>query len=141
MPVWKNPKAFDRTPTTNTVGTAYTTGGTGGAGWKSLPIDVSNVREATLVLTVVKGTATKLYVRVEVGAHGAVDDADFFERWSHDGGVGQVDEVSIDAAALDTSQRLALALDVSDVPMIRLRMKADGAADAAVSVAMFGGRP
>lgn len=138
--MFKTTSISDRSPTTNTVGTSYTTGGTGGTGWKSLPIPLTDAREASLILDITKGTATKLTLKLEVGRKDASADADFYERWMNDNGAARLDYIEIDTAGLGTTHRLAIPVDVVDVPALRVRMKADGAADAAVALGYVAGR-
>jgi len=138
--MFKQATIVDRSPTTNTVGTSYTTGGTGGTGWKSGPIPLVDMREASLAFDITKGAATKLTIKLEIGKKDATADADFYERWMNDNGAARVDYIEIDTADLEATHRLTIPVDALDAPTVRVRMKADGAADAAVSVGYFAGR-
>lgn len=138
--MFKTAKAQDRSPTTRTVGTSYTTGGDGNGGWKSSPLVLLDYREATLVLDITKGTATKLTIKLEVGRHGAAVDGDFYTRWMNDNGAAREDYIEIDTADLGTTDRIAIPVDITDVPCMRVRMKADGGADASVALAFVAGR-
>lgn len=135
----KEQKKVDRSPTTKTVGTSYTTGGDGGAGWVSSWIPAGPYREVELLLDVDKNSATKLYLKLEVGDEDADTDAEGFNKLRADGGgVLVVDENSYTLAA---DERIAVTVEVPAASRFRVRLKADTAADAIVTLYTVGGRP
>lgn len=130
---------MDRSPTTKTVGTSYTTGGDGGAGWVSDWIDAGDYREVELLLDVDKNSATKLYVKLEVGDADADTDAEGFEKLRADGGgVLVLDENNY---TLSADQRIAMTVELPAASRFRVRLKADTAADGVVTLYSVGGRP
>jgi len=113
----KSPNALDVSPSTTTVTTAYA------SGWVTSWIDPGLAWFARMLLFVTKADATTIELLLEVED---VDGTDGYETWRISSGAASKDEVTLTAADLGTTHRIALQVDVSDVRRLRLRAKKTG---------------
>lgn len=107
------------------------------SGWVSEWLDVGLASHARLLLTLVKGTATTVELKLEAEQENGTNG---YEEFKVADGAASLDEIAITCADLGTTHRIALPIEVVDVRRIRLRAKrTDGTSSTTLAAAVLVG--
>ena len=122
-----NPVRFDITfENTSALTTAY--GTAAGTGWVTIPMNVGPTDTLQTELTVTKGTATELKLKMQVSdsVRVAADADNFSDMWKVDStGAATVEEIQIDLTSFSTTETLVLRWGTAAMSQIRFVAKVD----------------